>query len=106
VSKKYPMAAPPSDWSAFGTGERDAQCDAERLAATQYVLQRLNGLILRGHIEEDLLNGMGMALTQLVFGVNGNAPTEQSRQGLHELLDLWWMMCASHPASLDGATKQ
>jgi|688.fasta_scaffold01422_58 hypothetical protein len=100
------MAAPPSDWSAFGTGERDAQCDAERLAATQYVLQRLNGLILRGHIEEDLLNGMGMALTQLVFGVNGNAPTEQSRQGLHELLDLWWMMCASHPASLDGATKQ
>jgi hypothetical protein len=36
MSKSYPLSALPSDWSAFGTGECDAQCDAERLAATQY----------------------------------------------------------------------
>ena len=55
---------------------------------------------------EDVLIGMGMALTQLVFGMNGNAPTEQNRQGLHELIDICWMMTASHPASLDSVTKQ
>ncbi len=93
------------DWGAFGTGDRDHQCDAERLAFNKFFHERLVGSVLRGHMQEDIYVGAMTAIVQLVFAMYDMNPSETEREQMHQVLDFCWLQCQSHPATLGRLPK-
>lgn len=83
-------------WGPFDPQNvQDAMCERERLAFTEYMIKRLKKMPRTGSDEPAILVGAIMAIVQLSYATNDNAPTDAAREGLHKTLDFSWLQCAS-----------
>ncbi len=100
-----PISIDTADWSRFDPNSpADAACERERMAFTQYTLKRLRKIDRFGGDQAAIWIGGIMAMTQMVYAIHENRPTEDARERLHQIFDFAWLQCAA--MSLDESDVQ
>lgn len=90
-----------SSWGPFDPeNPSDAMC--ERVAFTEYTLKRLRKLPKTGSDEASIWIGGVMALVQVVYAMNGNAPADSARDAIHSVIDFAWLQCAGMATDREG----